>query len=218
MATVRMSQRLQDEIHRKAKDKFDNTNPQQKIDSKYGDQVADTYIKPHLEKLASVFESDLAHISQSNVYTSVDHLSIYAREDFDTLGSRSENFPIWLSSPIQVPKVLLAYTYDSYIALEVPNTDPAFIEAARIAEYNDKLADRRADFLTNIADTLREFSTLNQALKAFPSLADLVEEAHIQKVHEKVERKKADKQRAEMAQANLADLNEVLLADKLLED
>jgi len=213
MATVRMSNRLIAEIEQAAKNKFDKINPKQKVDPTFGDKVFDTYVQPAVADFQDLYKQKFSQFDEAKVGSrnEVNYVKIHTDDDNEGV------FGLELSTMRAAPE-FLCDKWEKSIKLKVPLSEPAYQEAIRVATFNDNLHNKRYDFLSRIQDTLTNFTTLNQALKAVPTLADLVDDSYIQKVHEKVERKKVEQERKEQAQANLDDLSEVLLADKLLED
>ena len=70
-------------------------------------------------------------------------------------------------------------------------------------------------------NTLDRFETLNQALKAWPQLANAVEEVMPEKmvaVHKRTERKKKQQQNQQMVEEGSQKFNNVMLGSTLLGD
>ena len=65
-----------------------------------------------------------------------------------------------------------------------------------------------------------KFTTLNQALKAWPALSKLVEPEKLAKVHEKQQRKRKQEQQKQMADEVVLDneLNKTILTASLIGD
>ena len=85
------------------------------------------------------------------------------------------------------------------------------------AEYDRTLADKTADFF----DMLDRFQTLNQALKAWPQLGNIVEKVAPNKmvtIHKKTERKKKQQDQAQYVEQNAGAFNNVILGSQLLGD
>lgn len=218
MATVRMSMRLVDEIESAAKTKFNNTHDFKEQTVEIGDVAFDTHIKPNLSKFISTTKEcfqDTINISMKEINSIQLHSSVH---DDDDDRAYNKSFEIPLSTPYTVPKFMCASYYSDSLDIHVTPTDPSFIKALQIDIHNNNLALKRRQFTKKITDTLNSFTTLNQALKAFPSLSDLVKPEYIQKVNEKVNRTQKAKEQKEFAQDQLSELNEVLLTDKLLGD
>jgi pyrroloquinoline quinone (PQQ) biosynthesis protein C len=104
-------------------------------------------------------------------------------------------------------------------------TDPDFLEAvnkvSEVASFNRLNYFNKHNKEHKFRSTLREFTTLNQALKAWPALSKVVQEAWPEKmvtVHKKTERRAQEKKNKEMMDGVAQDLNTVILGGSLLED
>jgi hypothetical protein len=100
----------------------------------------------------------------------------------------------------------------SKVVLDCPLVEEAF--NTRI--YNDKQYEGARHYKDKVRKTISSFTTLNQALKAWPALKDLVDQDKIDKVYEKVERKAKQQQERESIQIQEQELNSVLLTASLL--
>jgi len=89
-----------------------------------------------------------------------------------------------------------------------------------VVEYNYKLEAQRSLAVRKVEDLLEQFTTLNQALKAWPALSKLVEPEKLAKVHEKQQRKRKQDLQKQMADKVVVDneLNKTILSASLLED
>ena len=65
---------------------------------------------------------------------------------------------------------------------------------------------------------LDKFPTLNQALRAFPSLEKLCDAEDVRKVHQKVDRTARRNELQEIAEEEGQELKEILLTSSLLGD
>ena len=84
-------------------------------------------------------------------------------------------------------------------------------------DYDHTFATKQADFF----DMLDRFQTLNQALKAWPQLANIVEKVAPEKmvtIHKKTERKKKQQDQAQYVEQNAGAFNNVILGSQLLGD
>lgn len=95
---------------------------------------------------------------------------------------------------------------------------PLIAELFTTREYNDKLYIGGRDYKQKVQETIASFTTLNQALKAWPALKDLVPQSKIDKVYEKVERKAKQQQQRETIEVQEQELNSVILTASLLGD
>ena len=106
----------------------------------------------------------------------------------------------------------------------VINTDNAVPDCELIAELykirreNDLRANERNNYRRTVSNTIESFTMLNQALKAWPALKDLVAQDKIDKVYEKVERKAKQQQQREAIEVQEQALNSVILTASLLGD
>lgn len=95
---------------------------------------------------------------------------------------------------------------------------PLLSELVSIQEYNDKVYTGGRQYKEKVRETIAAFTTLNQALKAWPALKDLVPQDKIDKVYEKVERKAKQQQQREAIEVQEQELNSVILTASLLGD
>ena len=80
-----------------------------------------------------------------------------------------------------------------------------------------RLAKRAAD-IHKVDAALDNFTTLNQALKAWPALTKLVSQDKISKVHEKQQRKRKEQQQRSKIEPIEQGLNQTILTAALLGD
>ena len=95
---------------------------------------------------------------------------------------------------------------------------PLLSELVSIREYNDKVYTGGRQYKQKVQEAIAAFTTLNQALKAWPALKDLVPQDKIDKVYEKVERKAKQQQQREAIEVQEQELNSVILTASLLGD
>lgn len=217
MATVRMSMRLLEEIEAAATEKFNNTHDFKKQEATNGDSAFDVHVKPNLEKFTKALEESFGSLVDIK-YKEINKIKLHSKTTDEDGDERHRDFEVPMSYSTNVPEILARSYYSEAIDLHVSPTDSHFINALQIDMHNSNLAKKRREFVGKIQTTLKEFTTLNAALKAFPSLKDLVKDEYIQKVHEKVNRTQKQKEMKEFAEDQLSDLQEVLLTDKLLGD
>jgi hypothetical protein len=217
MATVRMSMRLLREIEQAAQEKFNNTHDFKQQEVSNGDSAFDVHVKPNLEKFTKALEESFGSLVDIK-YKEINTIKLHAKTTDEDGYERNRDFQVPMSYSVSVPEILCRSYYSDAMDLHLPATDPHFVNALQIDMHNDNLATKRRQFVGKIESTLKEFTTLNAALKAFPSLKDLVMDEYIQKVHQKVNRTQKQKEMKEFAEDQLSDLQEVLLTDKLLGD
>ena len=105
--------------------------------------------------------------------------------------------------------------------LNNPDLAEAVNKVSEIASFNRLNYFKKLRKQHKFTDTLREFTTLNQALKAWPALSKVVQEAWPEKmvtVHKKTERRAQEKKNKEMMDGVAQELNTVILGGSLLED
>jgi hypothetical protein len=102
----------------------------------------------------------------------------------------------------------------SEVALDCPLVEEAF----NTRMYNDNQDRGARQYKDKVRETISSFTTLNQALRAWPALKDLVDQDKIDKVYEKVGRKAKQQQERESIEIHEQELNSVLLTASLLGD
>ena len=241
MSTVRMSDQLQRDITRKAEDMYDKAHPYQEFPEYLGNKIYTKYLKDDLENVSSHVLSNIPYeISNRKLkMAEVTDLSITSNycihknatddpEDYDGEPEFGEHrFMIKVIGGYQVLKMFNTgsnYNNDELQLDLVINTDNAVPDCELIAELykirreNDLRANERNNYRRTVSNTIESFTTLNQALKAWPALKDLVSQDKIDKVYEKVERKAKQQQQREAIEVQEQALNSVILTASLLGD
>lgn len=224
MATVRMSERLIGDIKDKARRKFANTNPSKELPSSLGEKVADDHdltnkalatFKFLNEQWQGLYKETLFDYDRIIVTGEETYIDRYGDEDV-----RSLEFTLELNTPRQAPGFIVKSSYGGagYMKVVLPYNDPVMAECIAVQNYNKDLSDKKYDFINNLENTIRKFTTLNQALKAAPAIKDLVPQVSIDTVYKKDDRTRRAAELAEIADAELTDLKEILLTDSLLGD
>ena len=241
MSTVRMSDQLQRDITRKAEDMYDRAHPYQEFPEYLGNKIYTKYLKDDLENVSSHVLSNMPNeISNRKLkMAEVTDLNITSNycihknatddpEDYDGEPEFGEHrFMIKVIGGYQVLKMFNTgsnYNNDELQLDLVINTDNAVPDCELIAELykirreNDLRANERNNYRRTVSNTIESFTTLNQALKAWPALKDLVAQDKIDKVYEKVERKAKQQQQREAIEVQEQALNSVILTASLLGD
>ena len=237
MSTVRMANKLVDEIIRSFKKSYDKANPELEIDTKYGDQLYNTYIGPRVDMVVETAEeafSDLfdakSMFGKSNqllVEAPVTISKVTRDDDKNSVTAELHEehcFTIELSTERLVPKAInnsswsshaenVRYAFDRY-------EDKTFNYVCEVHEHNSKLEANKELSAKEVRVLLEKFTTLNQALKAWPALSKLVAPEKLAKVHEKQQRKRKQDLQKEMADEVIvgSDINKTILAGALLGD
>lgn len=216
MATVRMSQRLLSEIRQKARDKFTLVNPKKEYPEP--DTYYDQNIAPKVNKAMEDFNATMEGIRIANT-KQVDTIVFKSTNPKETdRYARTKSYTCHFATPRHVPEFLAGTSYYSSEATVMLDIDNPFMkQLEQIHEYNDKLDDKEREYVNKVDETCSKFSTLNQALTAWPALEALVPHDKIQKVHEKISRKAKRQEQRELIADQEQELNEVLLTSKLLE-
>tara|TARA_R110000765_G_scaffold54047_2_gene108023 strand:- start:184 stop:858 length:675 start_codon:yes stop_codon:yes gene_type:complete len=223
MSTVRMSSKLLDQIESKAGDKFDNTNSRKEYPPQLAEQLCDEYsLTNKANETLAWLNAKWQGLRQEQMY-SYNRLDITVEptkdEDTDSYGGRMR-FSLDLSTPREAPGFIVKRNYSDigYLKLQLLPSHPVVVQCKAIDDFNESLSTKRYDFKRNIYNTMRQFTTLNQALKAAPAVKDLVPQDAIDKVYKKEDRKARQAELATIAEDQLKDLKEVLLTDALLGD
>jgi len=216
MATVRMSQRLTTEIRNAAKKKFATVHPT--IDHVYIDNWFKENIYNKIGKYKDMtnelFGSDVFNYDRMSSLDTVYIYSSYIDEDGD---ERKVNQQCeFEQGQFEVP-YQLANGYSS-MSLYLPTENSVVQKIIKTQDHNRAVNRKKDAYLDKIDEALSEFTTLNQALKAWPALKDLVDDEYIQKVHKKVPRAQKQKEQRELIESQEQELNEVLLTANLLEN
>ena len=241
MSTVRMSDQLQRDITRKAEDMYDKAHPYQEFPEYLGNKIYTKYLKDDLENVSSHVLSNMPNeISNRKLkMAEVTDLNITSNycihknasddpQDYDGEPEFGEHrFMLKVIGGYQVLKMFNTgsnYNNDELQLDLVINTDNAVPDCELIAELykirreNDLRANERNNYRRTVSNTIESFTTLNQALKAWPALKDLVAQDKIDKVYEKVERKAKQQQQREAIEVQEQALNSVILTASLLGD
>ena len=225
MATVRMSDKLKYAILDEAEHQFQNVNKEKEIPLDVGDAIYTKYAQPivdsvqnliikypHVKNFMSfenmseisvgfVIPSDVS--DQDQTYSSTSQLKMSAERPFPRGGGNSYNY--------------------NHISFHIPHDCEHAEKIREVKNHNEDVSTRRADYRAKVRDTIENFTTVNQALKAWPALEKLIAGTSdgawvLQRVNEKVQRKKKQaEQRAEI-ELNETDLNSVILTNALIGD
>jgi len=224
MATVRMSQRLIDDMVSNASRKFEKQNPKKEFPATAGDKIVDEFklvdkclsTKKHVEEtwggMVKVPTSTVSSICIKGSLPEQDENGEY-RNSYDC----DKSYVLDLSTPLEIPE-MLGPRYGTF-DLKVGHTNEIFIQCYAIDQENTRITERQYEFRNDLRNTLRQFTTLNQALKASDgAYGKLVPQESMTRVMEKDDRTRRAAELAEIAQKDISTLQEVLLTDSLLGD
>jgi len=238
MSTVRMSDYLRRDIVRKFEDSHKKSKPDLELDTTKGNTIYNRYIGSNIEQAKKDLRNSLGNIldtdqifSKSNTLTCSVPLTVTTTEraldgTYQSVTNLEEEhrLTIPLSSERIVPMGINQNGYSAYAREVVFNfdrhedTDLNYL--CECVEYNYKIKAQRAIAGSKVNQLLLKFTTLNQALKAWPALSKLVEPEKLAKVHEKQERKRMQNIQKEMADKVVVenDLNKTILSAALIGD
>ena len=243
MSTVRMSDYLTNMIISEFKKSFDKANPPLEDVPKYGDLIYNTYIGPGIKSLKETADEAFKSIGfdADTLFASVNQLTLEAAITRSECSNQSlgemksspqvtktlkekHRLTIPLTTERLVPvSIDKSYSsrYSTPITLAISRHEDKNVEylCARL-EYNLELQAKRWLAAKQVENLLREFTTLNQALKAWPALSKLVSADKLSKVHTKQERKRKQDLQKEVADRIVVsgDLNKTILAGALIGD
>jgi hypothetical protein len=240
MSTVRMSDQLQRDITRKAEDMYDKAHPHQEFPEYLGNKIYKKYLKDDLENISSHVLSNMPDEMSNRKLRMAEVTDLFVTSNYCIHKNASDNpqdydgepefgeyrFNLKVVGGYEVLKMFntgSSYSDDLQLDLVI-NTDKAVPDCELVAQLfkirrqNDLRANERNNYRRTVSDTIGSFTTLNQALKAWPALKDLVSQDKIDKVYEKVERKAKQQQQREAIEVQEQALNSVILTASLLGD
>ena len=241
MSTVRMSDYLKRDIVRKFRELYDKSNPPQKVPSHLADSLytltIGAKIKEFNQKANEIFDgvidSKKFFKKDTELLIKFPFYSSFVTKQYDeTTGEnvkviageveKENNLTIEMSSEASIPLDNESNWSASTLALTIdPNTPATAKIMEQIISISEAESLRKAKKQIDVAkveEAIEDFTTLNQALKAWPAVSKLVDQDKISKVHEKQERKrKENKARAKIKPIE-GGLNQTILSATLLGD
>jgi len=241
MSTVRMSDYLKRDIVKKFRELYDKSNPPQKVPSHLADSLytltIGAKIKEFNQKANEIFdgviESEKFFKKDTELLIKFPFYSSFVTKQYDeTTGEnvkvvagemeKENNLTIEMSSEVSVPIDNSSNWSSSTLALTIDPTTPATAQVMEqiisISEAESLRKAKKQIDVGKVEEAIEDFTTLNQALKAWPAVSKLVDQDKISKVHEKQERKrKENKARAKIKPIE-GGLNQTILSATLLGD
>jgi hypothetical protein len=237
MATVRMSDELVNRLTAQYKQDYDKTSPNQEVPSSVGDTIYKHTMEVGVEKFRKLMD-EVPSVNtnevennffnkDSNMNVKVNAFEYSLDDDGHTI---KDAVVVDEIIPLSTERTQFGMGYSSTVTLNLYKedqsvTDPDLAEAvnkvSEVASFNRLNYFNKQSKEHKFRSTLREFTTLNQALKAWPALSKVVQEAWPEKmvtVHKKTERRAQEKKNKEMMDGVAQDLNTVILGGSLLED
>ena len=196
MATVRMADYLRHNIVKKFRQLYDKSNPPIEQKAYHGDKLYETLLSGKIEKLNEKFDDNYDEIE---VPLSSQSLMFCQRGGY-------------YDTPA-------AIHVDELTNADIPDAAKEYIEKIKKNHQNEsyRYAKKYIDS-EKVDETLLQFTTLNQALKAWPALSKLVPQDKISKVHEKQQRKRKEQQQRSKVKPVEQNLNKTILTASLLGD
>lgn len=237
MATVRMSDELVNRLTDQYRRDYDKTSPNQEVPSSVGDTIYKHTMEVGVEKFRKLMDevpSVKTNEVENNFFTKSSSMNVKVNAfeySIDDDGHTVKDAIVADEDiPLSTERTQFGMGYSSTVTLNLYKedqsvTDPDFLEAvnkvSEVASFNRLNYFNKHNKEHKFRSTLREFTTLNQALKAWPALSKVVQEAWPEKmvtVHKKTERRAQEKKNKEMMDGVAQDLNTVILGGSLLED
>lgn len=235
MATVRMSDELVNRLTDQYRRDYDKTSPDQEVPSSVGDTIYKHTMEVGVEKLRKLMDEvpsvktneveNNFFNKDSNMNVKVNAFEYSIDDDENTI---KEAVVVDEIIPLSTERTQFGMGYSSTVTLNLydghemnPDLAEAVNKVSEVASFNRLNAFNKKEKEHKFRSTLREFTTLNQALKAWPALSKVVQEAWPEKmvtVHKKTERRAQEKKNREMMEGVAQDLNTVILGGSLLED
>ena len=219
MATVRMSRRLLSEIRSAARKKYVTVNPYKDFPSpdKWFNESIKSKMQSFVQKSIEHFGGDYIDFDrQAEVNNLVIKTTKIVQDDNGVEDHIKTTYQCSFDTYTTTPKFMM----DGYstITIKLPREHELVQQCEAVDKHNDACRTGEREYINKIEEAISDFSTLNQALKAWPALKDLVDDKYVQKVYEKVERKAKQQQQREAIAIQEQELNEVLLTANLLEN
>ena len=235
MATVRMSDELVNRLTDQYRKDYDKTSPNQEVRSSVGDTIYKHTMEIGVQKFRKLMDevpSVKTNEVENNFFTKDSTMSVkvnafeYSIDDDEN--TIKEAVVADEDIPLSTERTQFGMGYSSTVTLNLydgDETNPDLAEAvnkvSEVSSFNRLNAFNKKEKEHKFKSTLREFTTLNQALKAWPALSKVVQEAWPEKmvtVHKKTERRAQEKKNKEMMEGVAQDLNTVILGGSVLED
>ena len=219
MATVRMSRRLLSEIRTTAREKFKKVNPYKDFPSA-DTWVTETFknkVPSFIQKTKEHFNGEYFNFDKIEEVNKLDiHTTKIVQDDDGVEDHIKTTYRCPFDTYTTIPK-FMTERYETF-SVHLPREHFLVQQCEAVDKHNEACRDGERQYVNKIEEAIEPFSTLNQALKAWPALKDLVDDQYVQKVYEKVERKAKQQQQREAIAIQEQELNEVLLTANLLEN
>ena len=245
MATVRMADYLKRDITTKFKKLYNKSNPKLEHSTYVGDKLYDLLLgakteefKEQVSNTFGVYVNPEKFFLKSNKLPVSLSMLIYKDvRDFDDIqhkyvvkveeefeDEREIDLPL-SGEYLQLVDLSTSWTtqavtmkLDNYEEKEEQLFQLYTKKIISVEQRETKRLAKRAADVHKVEQALEQFTTLNQALKAWPALTKLVDQDKISKVHEKQQRKRKEQQQRSKIKPIEQGLNQTILTASLLGD
>jgi hypothetical protein len=243
MATVRMADYLKRDITTKFKKLYNKSNPKLEHSTYVGDKLYDLLLgakteefKEQVSNTFGVYVNPEKFFLKSNKLPVSLSMLIYKDvRDFDDIqhkyvvkveeefeDEREIDLPL-SGEYLQLVDLSTSWTtqavtmkLDNYEEKEEQLFQLYTKKIISVEQRETKRLAKRAADVHKVEQALEQFTTLNQALKAWPALTKLVDQDKISKVHEKQQRKRKEQQQRSKIKPIEQGLNQTILTASLL--
>jgi len=245
MATVRMADYLKRDITTKFKKLYNKSNPKLEHSTYVGDKLYDLLLGAKTEEFKEQVSNTFgAYVNPEKFFLKSNKLPVSLSmliykdvRDFDDIQNKyvvkvEEEFEdereidLPLSGEyLQLVDLSTSWTtqavtmkLDNYEEKEKQLFQLYTKKIISVEQRETKRLAKRAADVHKVEQALEQFTTLNQALKAWPALTKLVDQDKISKVHEKQQRKRKEQQQRSKIKPIEQGLNQTILTASLLGD
>lgn len=245
MATVRMADYLKRDITTKFKKLYNKSNPKLEHSTYVGDKLYDLLLGAKTEEFKEQVSNTFgAYVNPEKFFLKSNKLPVSLSmliykdvRDFDDIqhkyvvkveeefeDEREIDLPL-SGEYLQLVDLSTSWTTQA-VTMKLDNYEEKEEQLFQLytkkiisveQKETKRLAKRAAD-VHKVEQALEQFTTLNQALKAWPALTKLVDQDKISKVHEKQQRKRKEQQQRSKIKPIEQGLNQTILTASLLGD
>ena len=245
MATVRMADYLKRDITTKFKKLYNKSNPKLEHSTYVGDKLYDLLLGAKTEEFKEQVSNTFgAYVNPEKFFLKSNKLPVSLSmliykdvRDFDDIqhkyvvkveeefeDEREIDLPL-SGEYLQLVDLSTSWTtqavtmkLDNYEEKEEQLFQLYTKKIISVEQRETKRLAKRAADVHKVEQALEQFTTLNQALKAWPALTKLVDQDKISKVHEKQQRKRKEQQQRSKIKPIEQGLNQTILTASLLGD
>lgn len=229
MASVRMSDRLREELKAKIENKFMTADPKPTMDSSLSQVILDAMLEHPAYKAASTFLQDPAikamcnskHASTLSTYLAAFRQTKVVKR-IDVKGFMFNNTEQEFKVQLKVPATMhFANSYGEYMEVHLQDFAPAeraVLEADMTTKAQELLdwIKRHDEFMLSAQNLLANCNTVRQFLDAWPGAETLLKQDIVQKLNEKGKSTRDLAAAEARAQFNAAAASPTLLAAEII--